>query len=285
MIHVGTCGYSYADWKGPFYPPAIKPNEMLEFYARAFTAVEIDATYYRVPSMTTFESMATRAPAGFRFCVKLPGSGTHVPDAEQRAVHPDVDLLRRNIEPLLAAGKFSAALMQFPNSFHPTPAAYDHITALREALDDIALVAEFRHREWQTNETLVFLRDRQIGWVNVDMPQFDTLLRPSTDVTGPIGYVRFHGRNYKRWWKGDNVTRYDYEYSAEELGPWADRLIDIAANPDVREVLGFFNNHRRGQAARNAKMFEAMLQERFPDAVAAITAPPAPDQLTLDLSD
>lgn len=289
MIHVGTCGYSYADWKGPFYPPTIRPNAMLEFYARSFTAVEVDSTYYRVPARATFEAMAARTPAGFRFCVKLPGSGTHVAgSAAGAAVHDDVRLLRRNIQPLIDAGKFAAALMQFPNSFHPTPATHEHIAALREALADIPLAAEFRHREWQSHETLVFLRDLQIGWVNVDMPQFESLMRPSSDVTAPLAYVRFHGRNYGQWWKGDNVTRYDYEYRPEELGPWAERLLDIAANPDVREVFGFFNNHRRGQAARNAQLFEEMLRSRFPAAVAAapdIPAgdPPAAEQLLLDL--
>jgi uncharacterized protein YecE (DUF72 family) len=284
MIHVGTCGYSYADWKGPFYPPAIRPAEMLEFYARSFTAVEIDATYYRVPSVATFASMAARAPHGFRFSVKLPGSATHVPEAAQRAVHSDVALLRRNVEPLIAAGSLAVALMQFPNSFHPSDTARAHIEALRDALDDVPLVAEFRNREWQTSDTLVFLRERGIGWVNVDMPQFDSLLRPSTDVTGPTAYVRFHGRNYKTWWKGDNVTRYDYDYAPDELGPWADRLIEIATNPDVREVFGFFNNHRRGQAARNAQTFEAMLRRRFPAAVASATAaPPDAVQLALDI--
>lgn len=284
MIHVGTCGYSYADWKGPFYPPTIKPAGMLEFYARSFTAVEIDATYYRVPSQATFASMSARTPPGFRFTLKLPGSATHVPEAEQRAIHPDVALLRRNIEPLVAAGSLAAALMQFPNSFHPSNAARAHIEGLRYALNDIPLVAEFRNREWQTNDTLEFLRTLGIGWVNVDMPQFDSLLRPSTDVTGPIGYVRFHGRNYKTWWKGTNVTRYDYEYTADELGPWADRLIEISTNPDVREVLGFFNNHRRGQAARNAQLFETMLRERYPQAVAAVPgAAPQAEQLELDI--
>jgi uncharacterized protein YecE (DUF72 family) len=258
---------------------------MLEFYARSFTAVEIDATYYRVPSLSAFAGMAARTPRGFRFTVKLPASATHVPESAQRSVHQDVERLRRNIEPLIAADMFGAALMQFPNSFHPTPAARAHIAALREALGDLPLVAEFRNREWQTHATLEFLRERDIGWVNVDMPQFDSLLRPGADVTSQTAYVRFHGRNFKTWWRGDNVTRYDYEYTRDELGPWADRLIEISTNPDVRDVFGFFNNHRRGQAARNARMFEEMLRERFPSAVAAAPGapPPAAEQLSLDL--
>jgi uncharacterized protein YecE (DUF72 family) len=278
MIRVGTCGYSYPDWKGPFYPAALGPNQLLEYYARTFTAVEVDSTYYRVPPTATFSAMAARTPAGFRFCVKLPASGTHAP-----AAHADVGLLRANIAPLIDSGKFAAALMQFPNSFRRTPAAHDHIAALRDALSDIPLVAEFRGREWQTHETLDFLRELQIGWVNVDMPQFEKLMRPSTDVTTPLAYVRFHGRNYRQWWKGDNVTRYDYDYSAAELEPWADRIVDLAANTDVREVLSFFNNHRRGQAARNAALFEDMLRSRVPAAVAVPAAPPPAQQLAFDL--
>jgi len=286
MIHIGTCGYSYADWKGSFYPPAIRPAGMLEYYARSFTAVEIDSTYYRVPPISTFSSMAARTPQGFRFSVKLPASATHLPESAPRGVHPDVELLRANIEPLIESGMLAAALMQFPNSFHPTNATRAHIAALRETLHDVPLVAEFRNRAWQTNDTLIFLSGLGIGWVNVDMPQFDSLMRPSADVTGPIAYVRFHGRNYKTWWKGDNVTRYDYDYGADELGPWADRLIEISTNSDVREVFGFFNNHRRGQAARNAQMFEAMLRSRFPAAVAvAASPPPSTEQLALDIGD
>jgi uncharacterized protein YecE (DUF72 family) len=284
MIHVGTCGYSYADWKGPFYPPTIRPSEMLAFYARAFTAVEIDSTYYRVPGQATFAALAARVPHGFRFCVKLPGTATHVPDTEAHAVHSDVARLRRNLEPLVAAGALAALLMQFPNGFHPTAAARAHIVALRAALDELTLVAEFRNRAWQTHETLTFLRELGIGWVNVDMPQFDTLMRPGSDVTSPVAYVRFHGRNRQTWWTGTNVTRYDYEYGAEELGPWADRLIEMATNPDVHEVLSFFNNHRRGQAARNAQVFAAMLRSRFPAVVAgAPAALPAAEQLRLDI--
>ena len=282
MIYIGTCGYSYADWKGEFYPATIRPDEMLAFYARTFGAVELDGTYYRVPSLAAFAGMAARAPAGFRFCVKLPAGATHVMDVPDK-VHPDVALLRRNMQPLVERGMLAAALMQFPNSFRPGAGAYARIAALRAALDDVTLVAEFRHHTWQTHATLEYLRGLAIGWVNVDMPALDTLMRPSADVTTPVAYVRFHGRNAGQWWQGDNITRYDYEYIAAELGPWADRLIDLAANPEVREVLGFFNNHRRGQAARNAKLFDAMLRTRFPAAVVRLANAPPVEQLGFDL--
>jgi uncharacterized protein YecE (DUF72 family) len=264
MISVGTCGFSYKDWVGPVYPAGTKAAEMLTLYATMFPIVEIDSTYYGVPARARVEAWARRTPAGFRFSAKLPGTGTHVPQASLGQVHEDVALFRTNLEPLVAAGKFACALMQFPNSFRHSDAALEHVRALREALADMPLVAEFRHREWQSDDTLQLLRELRIGLVAVDEPQFESLPRPSTDATSDIAYVRFHGRNYEQWWKGDNVTRYDYSYSARELGTWADRLVDLASHRDVKEVLGFFNNHRRGQAARNAQMFEELLATRFP---------------------
>ena len=278
MIYVGTCGFSYKDWVGPFYPSGTKSGEMLQAYARRFAIVEIDSSYYGVPSLATIESMDRRTPGDFRFSAKLPGTGTHLPDAGVRTVHEDVTLFRRNLEPLVASGKFACALMQFPNSFRPSEATNGYIAALRETLPDIALVAEFRNREWQTNDTLEFLRGLHIGLVNVDQPQFDSLLRPTTDATSDIAYVRFHGRNYQQWWKGSNESRYDYFYSAEELEPWADRIADLAANAGVKEVFSFFNNHRRGQAVRNAEMFEEMLAERFPDEIVKAAVPAAQEE-------
>jgi uncharacterized protein YecE (DUF72 family) len=262
-VTVGTCGFSYADWVGPVYPKGTKRAAMLELYAQRFAVVEIDATYYRIPPVSTFESMARRTPPSFRFTAKLPGSVTHV-HGDEHAVREELDAFRRALDPLTSADRFAGALMQFPNSFHPTDAAREHLASLRRALPEMDLAAEFRHREWQTNSTLELLRELRIALVNVDEPQFSSLPRPGGDVTSGLAYVRFHGRNYQQWWRGDNTARYDYEYRPDELAPWVQRIIDIAANPDVREVLAFFNNHARGQAVKNAELFAAMLSEQLP---------------------
>jgi uncharacterized protein YecE (DUF72 family) len=262
---VGTCGFSYKDWVGPVYPLGTKSAEMLELYAQQFATVEIDAAYYRVPGIATFESMARRTPDGFRFAAKLPSTGTHLPEPGKRHVHDDVLLLQRNLAPLIDVGKFACVLMQFPNSFRPNEATRSYIETLRDSLDDVALVAEFRHREWQTGETIDLLRGLNVGLVNVDQPHFKTLLRASSDVTSDIAYIRFHGRNATNWWRGTNEMRYDYLYEPAELEPWVHRIVDIAANPDVREVLSFFNNHARGQAVRNAEMLEDMLAGALPN--------------------
>ncbi len=284
-VAVGTCGFSYKDWIGPVYPAGTKQPEMLPRYARMFPIVEIDSSYYGVPSLAAVESWARRTPDGFRFTAKAPGTATHAPKPLLGTVHDDVRLFKTNMRPLMHADKLACVLLQFPNAFRPDADAERHLHALRDALDGMPLVAEFRHREWQTDDTLRLLRGLGVGLVAVDEPHFKSLPRPMTDATSAIAYVRFHGRNYEQWWKGDNITRYDYLYTADELGPWADRLVDLASHQSVKEVLAFFNNHRRGQAARNAKMFEAMLATRFPrDAIRKAVdelpeEPPAPPRL------
>lgn len=262
-IRVGTCGYSYRDWIGPVYPPGTKPREMLDVYARLFSAVEIDSTYYRVPPPKSFASMAERTPPGFLFSVKLPGAATHLP-ADTTALPPEVREFRTALQPLAESGKLACGLMQFPNSFKPSAAAEKRLRALRRALPKLPLVAEFRHRDWQSNATLELLAELGIGWCNVDMPHFSKLLRESADATSEIAYVRFHGRNFKQWWRPETPDlRYDYLYAAEELEPWVDRVADLRASAGVRETLAFFNNHRGGQAVRNAEMFRAMLEARL----------------------
>jgi uncharacterized protein YecE (DUF72 family) len=256
-IRVGTAGFSYQDWRGPFYPEAIKPPEMLPFYAKQFSTVEIDATYYRVLPASTFRSMVARTPENFKFTVKLPGSVTHA-GSNDAALSPDLDAWRESLDPLVEGGKFGCGVAQFPTSFRPSATAIAYLRELRKHVD-LPTVIEFRHREWQTNETLDLLRELHLGLVDVDQPQFRTLMRPSSDVVGPIGYVRMHGRNVANWWKGDNVTRYDYEYSAKELAPWVHRIHDMEATSGTKDVYVVFNNHALGKAPRNAAMLKALL--------------------------
>jgi len=256
-IAVGTCGYSYKDWIGPFYPANTRPNGMLPYYAEHFPAVEIDASYYRVPSLEAFASMNARTPPAFRFSAKLPGTVTHLPPDDAHRVPDDARLFRENLEPLVRSGKLGAILMQFPHAFGATSRAQNYLRSLREELAGLPLVAEFRNREWQQGKTLELLAELDVAWCNVDQPQFEKLLRPSSDVVGPLAYVRFHGRNYQNWWRGTAESRYDYDYTEEELAPWTERVAEMAAQ--TRQTYVFFNNHRLGQAAKNAGTFARML--------------------------
>jgi uncharacterized protein YecE (DUF72 family) len=257
-LYVGTCGFSYRDWIGTFYPTGIKSLEMLPYYAERFAAVEIDSTYYAIPRPALFESMDRRTPASFRFTVKAPGSVTHIPP-DAAPAGADMKSFRECVEPLVRSKKLGAVLAQFPHSFRPGPAAYARLEELVAAWPDLDLVAEFRHRSWQADRTLVRLRALGVGICNVDEPRFASLMHPGSEVTSHIGYVRFHGRNYGKWWKQDRQPseRYDYLYSKEELGEWVGRI--AAVEERARDTYVFFNNHRLGKAAANAQDLAGML--------------------------
>jgi uncharacterized protein YecE (DUF72 family) len=282
VIYIGTCGFSYKDWVGPFYPPKTKPAEMLPFYARRFLAVEIDSSYYGVPQPTTVRSMTARTPGNFRFSFKAPRTVTHPADPTSMRVHEDAKLLLESLEPMHEAGKLACVLAQFANGFKPEGNREDYVRAVVEAFAGVPVVVEFRNDRWQRPETLAMLREMRAGFVNVDMPKLDGLLGPSADASAPVGYVRFHGRNAGTWWQGTNVTRYDYLYTPEELVPWADRIADIEAATE--QIYVFFNNHARGSAPRNAEAMEALLKERYGDLAAGAIAQAAggdPEQRAL----
>jgi uncharacterized protein YecE (DUF72 family) len=231
---------------------------LLPFYAERFDAVEIDSTYYAIPGPQLFLSMNRRTPAHFRFTVKAPGSVTHVP-ADASPSPEDLSAFRACLEPIHANGKLGAVLAQFPNSFHPSADAYARLELIAKAWPDLDLVAEFRHRSWQDDRTLDELRSLSIGICNVDEPRFASLMRPGSEVTSPIGYVRFHGRNYDKWWKQERASyeRYDYLYTREQLNEWIPRI--AAIEEQARETYVLFNNHHLGKAAANAKELASML--------------------------
>ncbi|HET9030507.1 MAG TPA: DUF72 domain-containing protein [Candidatus Aquilonibacter sp.] len=260
MIYVGTCGYSYKEWIGSFYSPTIRPDEMLASYASHFTAVEIDSSYYRVPSASTVAAMNRRTPPTFRFSFKAPQSVMRPKDLSG-PVHDDARLLADVIAPLLENGKLACVLLQFPNGFRRMPRNEAYLMRVMSMFDAFPLVVEFRSDDWQVPETIDLLAANGASLCNVDLPDLPGLPHPSSDVVGPIGYVRFHGRNARQWWTGSNVTRYDYSYRAQELAPWTERLAEIDAQ--VKESYAFFNNHARGNAPRNAELFEELLRERF----------------------
>src|SRR5579884_1067446 len=103
MIYVGTCGFSYNDWIGTFYPGTVRQNEMLPYYASCFSAVEIDASYYGVLQPETTARMSERTPAEFRFCFKVPQTVTHLTEAALGRVHPDAAAFVQSVEPVVSA--------------------------------------------------------------------------------------------------------------------------------------------------------------------------------------
>ncbi|HEU4725280.1 MAG TPA: DUF72 domain-containing protein [Candidatus Eisenbacteria bacterium] len=206
-ILIGTSGYSFPDWVGLFYPAGIDRGKMLEFYSREFPAVEVNATYYRIPPPATLRAMERKTPPAFEFVVKTHHDMTHL-----RSLEPELyAAFARAVEPLLAAGKLQGLIAQFPYSFHRTPENERFLAALKARLPDVPLFVEFRHRSWADEGVWTRLEEEGLGYVSVDEPDLPGLVPPIARVTGPerIGYVRLHGRNRENWWRNPERGRPD----------------------------------------------------------------------------
>lgn len=254
MIYIGTSGYSFRDWIGPFYPAGTRASDMLSHYVRHFPAVEINSTYYKLPAPSVFQSMQQKTPPRFRFTVKLPGEITH----RQTRDLSQFDAFLAAMQPLEDAGKFHGALAQFPWSFRNTPENRDYLRILRTGYPQKPLFVEFRHVSWARSETRALLEELAIGYCIVDEPRLPTLFPPIVETVGDVGYVRFHGRNEAKWWEGKNQERYDYLYDDRELREWIGKIREVSSR--TRDLFVFFNNCHGGQAAQNAKQMMDLLR-------------------------
>ena len=255
-VYVGTAGFSYADWKGPFYPPDTRQSAMLEEYARHFPVVEINSTYYAIPEPERVNAMARRTPASFLFNVKANKEMTHeIGDGSK--VFED---FRRALRPLEDHGKLGCVLAQFPWAFKRSNENADYLRKLARRLDGLDVVVEFRNDQWDSDETLDLLSSAGLGYCCVDEPRLRGLPAPRVALTSGVGYLRMHGRNADNWWaKGrESWERYDYLYSEEELAEWLSGVENLSENSD--RVYVIFNNHYKGQAPANAHTFEQMLR-------------------------
>lgn len=253
MIRIGTSGYSFADWVGPFYPPGTTRGRMLDHYARHFDTVEINATYYRLPTARTFAGMAARTPPDFRFTVKAPKSATH----DRERLLEEAPLFRDAVRPLGDAGKLSGVLFQFPYAFSFGPAAIRHVYQARTAYEGFPLVMEFRHASWNDGGAVSLLEDLDVAFCAVDEPRLPGLMPPVVHATSDVGYVRFHGRNERTWWGKGAGDRYDYLYSETELREWAEKIRALSEKTQTTYV--FFNNCHRAQAVEGARRMAGLL--------------------------
>jgi len=257
-ILIGTSGYSFADWIGEFYPIGIKKGKMLDYYKDHFPAVEINSTYYRIPHPSVFYHMADKVPEDFEFIVKTHSSFTH----EREKAEENFDRFFEAVKPLIDAGKLKGYLAQFPWSFRYSAACLKYIIDSRSRFGNIPLFVEFRNADWDREEVYRSLKDNEIGICCVDEPRLDGLFPPRAIATTSIGYVRFHGRNERDWWKArPGSDRYNYDYKKEELADWL-KKIDMLRQ-ETEKIYLFFNNCHLGQAVKNAKMMMEMMQLEF----------------------
>lgn len=243
-VWVGTSGYVYPDWVGRFYPRGTSSKRMLAYYAERFPLVELNFTFYRMPTAADLERLAGRTPDGFQFVVKLHQSLSHEQDLTQAAP------FRAAVAPLRESGRLLALLCQYPQRFHDSPSNCVQLQTLGEAFTGFPLAVEFRHRSWDRPEVSGWMHERGLHLVSVDVPAIAALYPRQLVQSSRLLYVRFHSRRAASWYESEK-DRYDYLYTDAELVEW---LKEIAAREGQADrALLLFNNCRHAQAAANAE--------------------------------
>jgi uncharacterized protein YecE (DUF72 family) len=249
-LWIGTSGYSYPEWIGVFYPRGTTSTTMISFYASHFPLVELNFSYYQLPSMHQMRKMLSRVPATFQFIVKAHKSVTHDQDEMQ------IDRFCASLRPMHENGQLLCVLSQFPQRFHFSEPNQRWIARVRTRLDSISVAVEFRHKSWDRPDVADWLRDEGISLVSVDVLEIPEIYPRKIVQSGNQIYVRLHWRRASSWY-AEGHERYDYAYSDSELLELATALKDRADKAEKALVL--FNNCARASAVIDAKRFAQLL--------------------------
>lgn len=250
-ILLGTQGWNYPDWVGPFYPPGTRAADMLSLYARAFPTVEVDSSFYAIPAEAVMHTWRERLPEGFVFALKVPQEITH----EKRLVDVEPLLHRFCTRASVLGTALGPLLIQLSPEFHPTWANRDALHGFLELLPIRHRWAiEFRHAGWLDGETMDLLKERGVAlaladsrWIKRAIVQ-ELAIEPTAD----FGYVR---------WMGEQRRITDFSHvqidRESELAAWLQVLESLAAR--VRTVYGYFNNQYQGHSPQSARTMQGLL--------------------------
>ena len=234
VIRIGTSGWSYAEWRGGFYPRGLAAKDWLTRYAAVFRAVELNASFYRLPSPEQFAKWAAQVPDGFLFAVKAPRRITHLLRLQncRSALLDFFDAARA------LGGKLGPLLYQLPPTLHFDPALLaDFAAKLPRRLSH---VIEFRHPSWLCQETFDLLREHRISLCLSDFPGSEAPMI----VTAPPAYLRLHGGRRNR----ENYPPSALQKTAQQLRAW--RSQDIPS-------FVYFNNTSAARAPANARTLQS----------------------------
>jgi len=237
-VRIGCSGWNYRSWKEPVYDGA-PVHRWLELYAERFDTVEVNATFYRLPTRKAVAGWVERTPAGFLFAVKSSRYLTHI--KRLRDLGPGLERFYACLEPLLGTPKLGPVLWQLPENFHRDD---ERLAAALDRLPPGRHCFEFRHESWFAEDVYALLREHGTALVIGNAPN-----RPfqTEELTASWTYVRFHhGRRGRRG-----------NYSETELHDWADRIEGFDADAFV-----YFNNDWEAFAVRNAERLGELLSRR-----------------------
>jgi uncharacterized protein YecE (DUF72 family) len=230
-LYVGTSGWVYDDWRGLFYPQGLPRSRWFEFYNRHFATVELNNTFYRLPSEKAVATWRARSSEGFLYAVKASRTITHIKKLRNAETHvanllQRVQLLDERLGPLL---------YQLPPAMSRDDAVLESFLQLLPA--HLEHVLEFRNGSWFDDAVFALLGKHGVGLCINDMPGFTSPLA----VTADFAYLRFHGSD----------SMYGSCYSRSEIDKWAERIAQLGQG--LRSVYVYFNNDARAFAVRNAR--------------------------------
>lgn len=263
-LWLGTQGFSFKDWVGPFYPQGTTQSTYLEEYAKRLPVVEIDSTFYGVPRATTVDGWKRRTPAGFQFSAKFPKLITH--DKKLDRALGDAEAFIGVMQAL--GDKLAVLTLQFAYDF--TPDHFDRLEAFLGALPKgVRYAVELRNRDWIKPDLGEMLSDQNIALVLQDlhyMPKLDW-------ITADFTVIRWLGRRKDI----EEFDRIQIDRSPE-LESWATQVRTFLGNGV--EVFGFFNNHYAGHSPASVRQFASLMGVDLPE----ITPDDRPaGQMALDL--
>jgi uncharacterized protein YecE (DUF72 family) len=241
-VLVGTSGWQYRDWRGPFYPPEVPQRRWLEHYAGRFATVENNGTFYRLPPRETFAGWRERVGGDFVMTVKASRYLTHV-----RRLRDPAEPVRRLLDAAAGLGaRLGPVLLQLPPDLRAAPQLLDECLGRFPA--GIRVAVEPRHESWWTDQVrdVLAARNAALCWAD----RSGTAVAPAWR-TADWGYLRFHQGD-----DGDDWPR----YRAATLHAWADRI--AATWAEGLDVYVYFNNDQRAAAPRDAAGFAAAVSAR-----------------------
>ncbi|MFX1469931.1 MAG: DUF72 domain-containing protein [Promethearchaeota archaeon] len=245
-VLIGTSGWGYDEWVGPFYPKGLKKEDYLLYYSEIFYTSEINTTFYNIPGKWVVQNWVDKTPNNFLFSAKLPQSITHECKLDINYCMDDLDRFLKAMEPIIEARKMLAFLIQLPPYFKRE----EHFNNLKEFIDNwpgdsrednYNLVVEFRDKSWIDDEVFYYLKNKSLTYCAVIEP----LLPPRMDVTNSnFAYIRFHGFGKKIW--------FDYFFTEKEIKEWIPPIREVIQKSNTVGI--YFNNHFSGYAAKNSLM-------------------------------
>jgi uncharacterized protein YecE (DUF72 family) len=238
-VRVGCSGWAYPHWRERFYPKGLPQRQWLAYYAEHFDTVEINNTFYRLPSPSAVEGWVEQSPPGFVFAVKASRYLTHV--KRLKTLDPYVQRFFEPLDALVRSEKFGPLLWQFPANFHRND---ERLSSALRALPPGRHAFEFRHESWFTDEVYEILREHGAALVIGD--------ESSRWVSSP--HVRTTDWTYIRLHHGTRGRHGNY--SRSEIETWARRISQWRRET---EICLYFNNDWEGYALRNAGLLKDLL--------------------------